>query len=406
MTIRLMPHAVCWQQDPRLIATMAATNLVTFLSYFSICGTLVYLARRTRRVLVRDWVYFLIGFALFIVACGSTHLMEVVTTWSPVFWVDAWTNIVTAALSAWVAVQLIRRVNLMGAGINDYADRLENSAAIIEQISEGRRAEEELRQLQTQYTAELEQRKTELERVDRLKTEFLASMSHELRTPLHTILGFTELLGDERDGSLSAAQRRFLEHIRGDSQHLLQLINQVLDLSKIEAGQLDLRQEDYPLEQSIREAHEAIRPGAELKGIRLEDHGQASAVVHADRVRVREMLYNLLSNAVKFTPEGGLVWIESAEAGGYVEVTVGDTGIGIPPEEQDNIFDRFYQIGTTTRGVREGTGLGLAITRQLAELHGGWIEVRSAPGAGSQFVFTLPVAGESLGDRQREVEAA
>ena len=393
MHVDLMPHAVCWRQDPRLIATMAITNGITFVSYFSICGTLVYLARRTRRALVRDWAYFLIAFALFIVACGSTHLMEVVTTWSPVFWVDAWTNIVTAALSGYVAIQLIGRVNMLGAGINDYAERLDNSAAVIQQISEGRRAELELRVLQTQYTADLEHRKEELEQADRLKSEFLASVSHELRTPLHTIIGFTELLQDERDGNLSTNQKKFLSHIQGDSQHLLQLINQVLDLSRIEAGQLDLRREDYPLVQSIQEARDAILPGAESRGIRLEDHGQVSTMVNADRVRVREMLYNLLSNAVKFTPEGGRVWIESVETDGFVQVTVGDTGVGIPVEEQENIFDKFYQIGTTTRGIREGTGLGLPITRQLAELHGGWIKVRSVPGAGSNFIFALPIAG-------------
>lgn len=390
MLVRLMPHAVCWRQDPRLIVTMAATNAITFLSYFSICCTLVYLARRTRRVLVRDWAWFLLAFALFIVACGSTHLMEVVTTWSPVFWVDAWTNILTALLSGYVAVQLIARVNLLGAGINDYADRLAQSAVVIQQISEGQRAETELRLLQAQYTSDLEQRKSELERVDRLKSEFLASMSHELRTPLHTILGFTDLLQDE--GALSPSQTGFLQHIRADSRHLLELINQVLDLSRIEAGQLDLKREKYPLVQSIREACDAIRPGAELRGIRLDDRGQSSALVFADEVRVLQMLYNLLSNAVKFTPQGGVVWIESTEAAGFVRVTVGDTGIGIPPAEQENIFDRFYQLGNTTRGLREGTGLGLSITRQLAEMHGGWIEVKSVPGAGSEFTFALPVA--------------
>jgi hypothetical protein len=200
-----------------------------------------------------------------------------------VFWVDAWTNILTAALSAYVAVQLMRRVNMLGSGINDYAERLENSAAVIAQISEGRRAEAELRALQAQYTSELEQRKTELERMDRLKTEFLASMSHELRTPLHTILGFTELLQDEKDGSLSAPQKRFLNHIQGDSQHLLQLINQVLDLSKIEAGQFDLKRETYPIVQSIREVHDAIRPGAESKGLHLEDRDQHFRQVLPDR---------------------------------------------------------------------------------------------------------------------------
>ena len=120
----LMPHAVCWRQDPQLIWTMAVTNAITFLSYFCICITLFYLARKTSRVIVRDWIFFLVGFALFIVACGSTHLLEVITTWIPIFWVDAWTNIITAILSGFVAIQFIRRAPDLGFGINDYADRL------------------------------------------------------------------------------------------------------------------------------------------------------------------------------------------------------------------------------------------------------------------------------------------
>lgn len=158
--------------------------------------------------------------------------------------------------------------------------------------------------------------------------------------------------------------------------------------------------------QSISEALDAIRPGAEGKGIRIEDRGQAGTVVNADRVPIREMLYNLLSNAVKFTPGNGAVWVQSVESGGFVHVTVGDTGIGIPPDEQRNIFDRFYQIGTTMRGIREGTGLGLPITRQLAEMHGGWIEVTSAPGVGSQFTFALPVVGAPQQAEAGETAAA
>ena len=127
MTPSLMPHAVCWSRDPNLIWTMAATNAITFLSYFSICLTLFYMARRTRRSINREWGFFLVGFALFIVACGSTHLMEVVTTWIPVFWVAAWTNIITAVLSGYVAIQLIRRARDLSFGINDYAQRLANT---------------------------------------------------------------------------------------------------------------------------------------------------------------------------------------------------------------------------------------------------------------------------------------
>ncbi len=262
--------------------------------------------------------------------------------------------------------------------------------AVIRDVTERKRAESEVRRLQAQYTSELEARNRDVERANRLKSEFLASMSHELRTPLHTIIGFAELLREGHDGTLSEGQRRFVDHIHRDSEHLLDLINDVLDLSRIEAGQMTLKREIYPLARSIGEALSAIRPGAALKGIRIEESGEREALVDADPLRVKEMLYNLLSNAVKFTPEGGKVWIATLENAGFVRITVGDTGIGIPAEEQENIFDKFYQVGNTTRGVREGTGLGLSITRELVEMHGGWIEVESTPGRGSRFTFTLP----------------
>ncbi len=264
--------------------------------------------------------------------------------------------------------------------------------AVIRDVTERKRAEREVRRLQQQYTSELEARNREIERANRLKSEFLASMSHELRTPLHTIIGFAELLQEGSEGALNEAQKRFVARIHHDSGHLLELINDVLDLSKIEAGQLTLRRERYPLARSIREALDAVRPGAAAKSLHIEDRGESQCEVDADPLRVKEMLYNLLSNAVKFTPEGGTVWIETAEASGFARITVGDTGIGIPADEQENIFDKFYQVGNTTRGVREGTGLGLSITKELVQMHGGWMEVSSTPGRGSRFTFTLPVA--------------
>ena len=262
--------------------------------------------------------------------------------------------------------------------------------AVIRDVTDRKRAEKEVRRLQVQYTGELEARNREVERANRLKSEFLASMSHELRTPLHTIIGFAELLQEGHEGALNESQKRFVNHIHRDSEHLLELINDVLDLSKVEAGQLTLKREIYPLIRSVGEALDAIRPGAAAKGIMIDERGERDSLVDADPLRVKEMLYNLLSNAVKFTPEGGKVWIETAEEAGFVRVTVGDTGIGIPAEEQENIFDKFYQVGNTTRGVREGTGLGLSITKELVQMHGGWVEVESTPGQGSRFIFTLP----------------
>ena len=127
MSSSLMPHAVCWREDPQLIWTMAVTNAITFLSYFSICATLIYMARKTGRSIARDWVFFLVGFALFILACGSTHLLEVITTWTPIFWVGAWANIITAALSGFIAFEFIRRVRDLSFSINSYATRLSST---------------------------------------------------------------------------------------------------------------------------------------------------------------------------------------------------------------------------------------------------------------------------------------
>ncbi|HEV2280554.1 MAG TPA: PAS domain S-box protein [Acidobacteriaceae bacterium] len=262
--------------------------------------------------------------------------------------------------------------------------------AVIRDVTDRKRAESEVRRLQQRYTTELEGRNREIERANRLKSEFLASMSHELRTPLHTIIGFAELLEEGSEGPLNDKQKRFLEHIHRDSAHLLELINDILDLSKIESGQMTLKREVFPLVRCIEETLDSVRPGAALKGVAVENRGTAEPVVDADPLRVKEMLYNLLSNAVKFTPKGGAVWVEIREESGFAHVTVGDTGVGISPEEQENIFDKFYQVGNTTTGVREGTGLGLSITKELVQMHGGWMEVDSRPGEGSRFTFTLP----------------
>jgi PAS domain S-box-containing protein len=276
--------------------------------------------------------------------------------------------------------------------------------AVIRDTTERKQAEDNLRRIQERYTRELslanqelQQRNREIERADRLKSEFLASMSHELRTPLHTIIGFSELLGEELEGVLNEKQKRFVNHIHKDSLHLLELINDVLDLSKIEAGRVELRSETFDAAGAVEEVLASIRPQAVAKAIQIEVSGGGRILLYADRVRLKQILYNLLSNAVKFTPEGGRIRIESAIRDGLGEFSISDTGIGIPKEEQESVFDKFYQVGATTKGVREGTGLGLPITRRLVEEHGGTIRVESEPGAGSRFTFTIPLdpAGES-----------
>jgi PAS domain S-box-containing protein len=270
--------------------------------------------------------------------------------------------------------------------------------AIIRDITERQRAERQLRQMQDDFTAELteanrqlEMRNREVERANRLKTEFVASMSHELRTPLHTIIGFAELLAEELEGPLNEKQKRFAAFIHKDSLHLLELINDILDLSRIEAGRLDLRLGAFDMLEAVDEVMTTIRPQAVAKSLELEAAVPARVALYADRVRFKEVLYNLLSNAVKFTHEGGRILVEAAIEDGVAEISVSDTGVGIPAAEHAPVFDKFYQAGSTTRGLKEGTGLGLAIAKQLVEAHGGKIWLESEPGKGSRFAFTMPV---------------
>ncbi|MBZ5634262.1 MAG: PAS domain S-box protein [Acidobacteriia bacterium] len=270
--------------------------------------------------------------------------------------------------------------------------------AIIRDTTERKNAEERLRRVQEEYTqrlaetnAELAMTNREIERANRLKSEFLASMSHELRTPLHTIIGFSELLGEELEGPLNEKQQRFVQHIHKDSLHLLELINDILDISKIEADRLELRPEPFDFTALVAESLASIRSLAEAKSHILETALDVPTAVEADRLRIKQVLVNLLSNAIKFTPEGGRIRLEARVQELFVVVSVSDTGVGIPVEEHDSIFDKFHQVGATTKGIREGTGLGLAITKRLVEQHGGMIQVESKPRQGSTFRFTLPL---------------
>jgi PAS domain S-box-containing protein len=274
-------------------------------------------------------------------------------------------------------------------------------SAVIRDVSDRQKAEREFREMQRQLTAELsaanrelELRSREAEEANRLKSEFLASVSHELRTPLHTIIGFSELLAEELEGALNDNQKRFVEHIHRDSLHLLELINDILDLSKIESGKLDLQVEHFDAAESMREVLNSIGPAAAAKRIVLELLPCPKVEVAADRLRFKQILLNLLSNAVKFTPEGGRVSAECRrdEQNRLARFSITDTGMGIPEHEHQAIFTKFHQAGSTTKGVREGTGLGLAITKHLVEQHCGTIEVESQPGKGSRFSFTLRLA--------------
>lgn len=261
--------------------------------------------------------------------------------------------------------------------------------AIIRDISERKESEDRLQAIQTAYTHELELRNREVEEANRHKSEFLAQMSHELRTPLHTVIGFSELLAEETKGPLNDQQRRFINYIYKDSQHLLLLINDILDLSKIEAGKVQLRKEALDICAVLEDAISSIRRVGLQKSIEIHTEVAGALTVDADRLRLKQILYNLLSNAVKFTPEGGHIQIDAAPVAGAAQICVSDTGIGIAPEDRDAVFETFHQAGTA--GLREGTGLGLPITKRLVEQHGGRIWLESESGAGSRFTFTIPL---------------
>jgi len=276
----------------------------------------------------------------------------------------------------------------------------ENEAALRKAHDElEQRVQERTVQLETAkkeleaFSASILQAKGELERASKFKDQFLSTMSHELRTPLNAVLGFSDLLTEERYGPLNDRQRRYIGHIHTGGKHLLRLINDILDLSKIEAGRLQLAIESVSVKTAFGEVADVMRPLAEKKSHSLLVNTLNELSVRADAVRFKQVLMNLIGNAIKFTPEGGKIELAARQLGEVVRVEVRDSGPGIPPEEQQRIFEAFYRSTQTEKTV-EGTGLGLAITKRLVELHGGHLGLESQQGMGTCFYFTLPcVAG-------------
>ena len=241
---------------------------------------------------------------------------------------------------------------------------------------------------------EIEDKSRQLEVASQHKSEFLANMSHELRTPLNAIIGFSEVLSERMFGELNEKQEEYSKDIHASGQHLFSLINDILDLSKIEAGRMELELSDFHLPTALDSALTLVRERAGRRGIALnlavnEGLGQ----MRADERKVRQVVLNLLSNAIKFTPEGGRIEVSAVPKDGLVEVSVRDTGVGIAPEDQEAVFEEFRQVGTADKKV-EGTGLGLTLCRKFVELHGGKIWVKSQVGMGSTFMFVIPVRHE------------
>jgi PAS domain S-box-containing protein len=229
-----------------------------------------------------------------------------------------------------------------------------------------------------------------MRRESEAKSRFLASMSHELRTPLNSILGFAQLMDGEVYGELNERQRRYLGHITSGGRHLLELVNDVLDLSKVAAGQMELAIESVPLRPLLADVVERLQPTADARRLRITTEMAPGIAVRADHRRLEQVLANLVSNAIKFTPDEGSVSINAIRRKQEVQISVVDTGIGVAPDQCERIFMEFTQVDDGRSRLHEGTGLGLPLSRRLVELMGGRIWVKSDPGGGSEFAFTLP----------------
>jgi len=250
--------------------------------------------------------------------------------------------------------------------------------------------EERTRQLSA-TNEQLREAEAEADRANRAKSRFLASMSHELRTPLNAILGFSELLSDPSRRTFDEATRqRFIGQIHSSGKHLLQLINDILDLSKVEAGQMELHRQQVEVEVAVREVIATVEPLARSKAMALKGEVEPDLALDADAGKLKQMLLNLLSNAIKFTGDGGAVTVNARRNGSWIEIAVTDTGIGIAASDLDRLFGEFQQLDQQPGGRQEGTGLGLALTRRFAQLHGGTVSVVSERGKGSTFTIRLP----------------
>jgi len=297
---------------------------------------------------------------------------------------------------------------LRTVAIHDRRGRYAGSRVVFHDLTERRKAKEELQEKNEQLEAqreELVRKATELEMVNQAKSEFLASMSHELRTPLNAVIGFSELMLDGIPGEINDEQRGCVNDILDSGKHLLNLINDILDLSKVEAGKIELKLQNLNIANVVSGVVQIMKPVLDKNRQEIEiSVMQGLPKVRGDKNRLEQILLNLLSNASKFTDQGGRVRIHVGREGDYCQVAVIDTGIGIKKEAQEHMFEAFIQGETLSDRKKEGTGLGLTLTRQFVEAIGGRIWMESEYGKGSTFIFTLPLAGEpletSLGDKQ------
>ena len=369
-----MPHGHCYLWQPRLVALHGVSDLLIGLAYLAISLTLAYLVHRARDHIPFQWM--VLAFGVFIVACGVTHFMEVITLWTPMYWLAGDIKVVTAMASVGTAVALPPLV-----------------PRILELIHARDVAEERKSQLlqSSVLLAQEQAARARAEEADRAKDQFLALVSHELRNPLSPIVAWSRML---MLGKLDPAkQRDAFAAIERNATAQAQLIDDLLDVSRIVTGKLRLDVRPTDLGPVIESAVEALRPSADAKQIRLHvviDPRPGTVLGDADRLR--QVVWNLVSNAVKFTPKGGRVQVALRRVNSHVEVSVSDTGQGIPGDALPRVFERFWQGDGAADRRQGGLGLGLAIVRHLVESHGGHVTADSdGPDRGAVFTVSLPL---------------
>jgi signal transduction histidine kinase len=358
----LMPHAVCWAADPKLVWTMVVANFITFVSYATLCGALLYIARRTSRVIARDWAWFVVGFALFIVACGSTHLMDVVTTWIPVFWVGAWATIITAILSAYVALMLIRRAASISFAINDYAGRLEGS-------------EQEKQSMRDKLLAA-----RKMEDWSRMS----AAISHEISNPLEAIQNILYLL--ETDEDVPAENIELARQAREEVGRVITISQSTLAYHRESAmpEMVDL----HSVAQSVSFLLQGV---IEKQRVEFRIVAEDLDTIEAFPGETRQVILNLARNACEAIAEpGGLVTLELRNAEGGVELRVTDEGPGIDAK----ILPKLFEFGKSSKG-EQGNGMGLWTVKQIVLKHKGRIELDREYRGGSRFIVWWPRYQES-----------